>query len=55
MTELWPLPEGVRVLPDGTWCVGTLPVRHDRSLRYLKSRLVFDADGAHHSISVFRS
>jgi hypothetical protein len=47
MVEVWLLPEGVRVLPDGTWCVGTLPIRHDRGLPYLKSKLIFEADGAY--------
>jgi hypothetical protein len=47
MVRQWPIPEGLRVLRDGTWCVGELPAVHEASLRYLKSRLVFDEDGAY--------
>ena len=36
------IPEGLRVLPDGSWRVGDQPVTHARSLRYFKQRLVFD-------------
>lgn len=40
------IPEGLRVLPDGSWRVGDQPVTHARSLRYFKQRLVFEAGGA---------
>jgi hypothetical protein len=46
VSALWRLPEGVRVLPNGSWLVGGLPILHAASLRHLKSRLVFEADGA---------
>jgi hypothetical protein len=39
----WPIPEGLRVLPDGSWQVGDQPVRHEPSLRYFKAHLSFDA------------
>jgi hypothetical protein len=39
------IPDGLRVLPDGSWRVGDEPVSHARSLRYFKERLVFE-DGA---------
>ena len=42
----WTMPEGLSVAPDGTWRVGELPVQHATTLRWLKSRLVFDDDGA---------
>jgi hypothetical protein len=35
-----PLPEGLRVLADGTWHVGEAQVIHPPTLRYLKSHLV---------------
>jgi hypothetical protein len=38
----WRIPEGLRILPDGSWQVGDLPVAHPRTLRYLKRHLVFD-------------
>jgi hypothetical protein len=44
---LWRLPEGVRVLPSGDWQVGGLPILHAASLRHLKTKLVFEADGAY--------
>jgi hypothetical protein len=44
---LWRLPEGVRVLADGSWRVGGLPVLHAASLRRLKAQLVFEVDGAY--------
>lgn len=47
MPSLWRLPEGVRVLPDGSWQVGGLPILHTASLRHLKAQLVFEADGAY--------
>lgn len=47
MERYWPLPEGVWIRADGSWIVGALPVRHERSLAHLKSRLVFDDEGAY--------
>ena len=47
MTDYWPIPEGVRVGKDGAWRVGGFPVVHEPSLRHLKSRLVFEDDGAY--------
>jgi hypothetical protein len=46
VSALWRLPEGVRVLPNGSWQVGGLPILHAASLRHLKAQLVFEADGA---------
>jgi hypothetical protein len=46
VTDYWPLPEGVRVQKDGGWRVGGFPVVHQPSLRHLKSRLVFEDEGA---------
>jgi hypothetical protein len=46
VVSFWQAPEGVRVLPDGTWRVGGFPIIHTPSLRHLKSRLVFTDDGA---------
>jgi hypothetical protein len=46
VSRTWTIPEGLRVLPDGSWRVGELPVVHDRGLFYLKSHLVFEDDGA---------
>ena len=46
MASFWQAPEGVRVLPDGTWRVGGFPIIHAPSLRHLKSRLVFADEGA---------
>jgi hypothetical protein len=46
VSALWRLPEGVRVMPNGSWQVGGLPILHAASLRQLKSQLVFEADGA---------
>jgi hypothetical protein len=43
---LWEHPEGLRVLPDGSWQVGDQPVQHPASLLYLKAHLVFRDDGA---------
>src|SRR5262245_11752953 len=36
----WEIPEGLRVLPDGSWRVGDHQVIHPPTLRYLKSHLV---------------
>jgi hypothetical protein len=36
----------LRVLPDGSWRVGELPVAHAAGLRYLKAHLVFEDGGA---------
>jgi hypothetical protein len=46
VVTFWQAPEGVRVLPDGTWRVGGFAIIHEPSLRHLKSRLVFADDGA---------
>ncbi len=46
MAESWPIPQGVRVAPDGTWTVGEFRIVHAPSLRFLKERLVFDDSGA---------
>lgn len=40
------IPEGLRVLADGSWRVGDEPIRHRASLRYFKQKLVFEDDGA---------
>jgi len=45
-SRLWEIPEGLSVRPDGSWRVGELHVIHPPTLRYLKSHLVFEADGA---------
>jgi hypothetical protein len=42
---LFPIPEGLRVCPDGSWRVGDLPVAHAEGLRYLKARLVHEEAG----------
>jgi hypothetical protein len=42
----WEIPEGLRVFPDGSWRVGELHVVHPRSLRYFKSHLVREGEGA---------
>jgi hypothetical protein len=39
-TRHWEIPEGLRVLPDGSWRVGELQVIHPPTLRYLKAHLV---------------
>jgi hypothetical protein len=46
MAESWPIPQGVRVAPDGTWTVGEFRIVHAPSLRFLKERLVFEDAGA---------
>jgi hypothetical protein len=46
MADWWPAPEGVRVHPDGGWSVGEFAIAHLPSLRFLKSHLVFEEDGA---------
>jgi hypothetical protein len=46
VVTFWPVPEGVRVLKDGAWRVGGFPIIHAPSLRHLKSRLVFEDEGA---------
>jgi hypothetical protein len=38
----WEIPQGLRVLPDGTWRVGDFQVIHPPTLRYLKSHLIDD-------------
>jgi hypothetical protein len=45
LNRRWEIPEGLRVLPDGSWTVGELHVVHPRSLRYLKAHLVFEEGG----------
>ena len=44
-TRVWEIPEGLRVLPDGSWHVGDFQVMHPPTLRYLKSHLVLEEDG----------
>jgi hypothetical protein len=44
--RLFKVPEGLSVKADGTWHVGEYPVAHERSLRYFKAHLVFEAEGA---------
>jgi hypothetical protein len=39
------IPEGVRVLADGSWRLGEQPLSHPRRLRYLKQHLTFADDG----------
>jgi hypothetical protein len=39
----WLIPEGLRVLPDGSWRVGDHQVLHPPTLRYLKAHLIEDA------------
>jgi len=39
------VPEGLRVLPDGSWRVGDQPVAHAASLRLFKQKLVFEEGG----------
>jgi hypothetical protein len=41
----WTIPEGLRVLPDGSWRVGEYQVLHPPTLRYLKSHLVAESGG----------
>jgi hypothetical protein len=43
---IWEIPQGLAVLPDGTWRVGDLQVLHPATLRHLKSHLVFEPAGA---------
>ena len=40
------IPQGLAVLPDGSWQVGGQKVVHSKTLRYLKSHLAFEAQGA---------
>src|SRR5262249_1990670 len=46
MPSIWRIPEGLRVLADGSWRTRDLPVPHEPSLRYVKAPLVFDGSGA---------
>jgi hypothetical protein len=46
MRGFWKVPEGVRVTAEGSWTVGGLPIRHQPSLRVLKSQLRFEDEGA---------
>jgi hypothetical protein len=41
------IPEGLRVLPDGSWRVGDEGLTHARRLRYFKERLVFENGAAY--------
>lgn len=45
MVPFFKTPSALRVLPDGAWRTGDLPVAHAATLRYLKAHLVFEADG----------
>ena len=45
MPPVFPIPEGLRVCPDGSWRVGDLPLVHPTGLRYLKERLRHEAAG----------
>jgi hypothetical protein len=47
MAGWWPVPEGIRVDPDGRWSVGEFRIVHRPSLRFLKARLVFEDEGAY--------
>jgi len=47
MAVSWPVPEGIRVGADGSWSVGEFHIVHLPSLRFLKARLVFGAEGAY--------
>ncbi len=42
MGRQWEIPEGLRVLADGSWRVGAYQVIHPPTLRYLKSHLTED-------------
>jgi hypothetical protein len=42
----WEIPEGLKVMPDGSWRVGDHHVIHPPTLRYLKAHLVLEAGGA---------
>jgi hypothetical protein len=44
--RVWPIPEGLRVRPDGSWRVGDAHVLHPPTLRYLKSHLIGEEGGA---------
>jgi hypothetical protein len=46
VTRFRSIPEGLRVLPDGSWRVGEEPVRHEATLRYLKAHLSLDGGPA---------
>jgi len=45
VTRHWEIPQGLRVLPDGSWRVGDFQVIHPPTLRYLKSHLEEDDQG----------
>jgi len=45
VTRHWEIPQGLRVLPDGSWRVGDFQVIHPPTLRYLKSHLVGEDEG----------
>jgi hypothetical protein len=40
------IPDGLRVLPDGSWYAGELPIANSRRLKVLKQRLTFEEGGA---------
>jgi hypothetical protein len=42
----WEIPEGLKVMPDGSWRVGEQQVLHPPTLRYLKAHLVLEPAGA---------
>lgn len=46
MTSAVEIPEGLRVLPDGSWRIGDTPVQHEVSLLFFKRHLSFDDAGA---------
>jgi hypothetical protein len=45
MSPFFKMPSALRVLPDGGWRTGGLPVVHAATLRYLKAHLVFEDEG----------
>jgi hypothetical protein len=50
----WEVPEGLRVLADGSWRVGDLPIAHAAGLRYLKAHLVFENGGSYVAVGPAR-
>jgi hypothetical protein len=46
-SRLWEIPEGLTVMPDGSWRIGGQDVVHLPTLRFLKSHLVFEGGAAH--------
>lgn len=45
MVPFFKAPSALRVLPDGGWRTGGMPVAHAGTLRYLKAHLVFEDEG----------